>query len=280
METITDRAQVYWDTLDPNFIVDADHVFDIARGRNDMGEDIKYIRGFLTKKYNRGEAFLIPNQSPPTYQKLEKPPSLVGFCTMLFNALPEGERISTLSFNNRLPLKMKDKKGVSNFLYRARQGGATVHVLDEHQLKEKDGKCYIFEKRASILDLPTVSARMTTVAREAVEMIKEVHTETETMTPEAMASKIFDMKASDVGMSIFELLHKLMKENKEQTELIEVLKETLSSNIHENSNIVESYNLLLKDKNSLLGELSVCKDALKRYQEKDKTYGEIFGTES
>ena len=265
-EKLSDRAQAYWETISNGNVINAEELFDNSRRPKDLGEDIRHVRSFLTRKFNDGLAFLIPGQSPPTYEKLEKRPSVVKFCTMLFNSLPAGERITTLSLNNRLPLKMQNKKSVSNFLYRVKQGGATCHVLDENDRKLRDGKYYVVEKTAGIVDLPTVNVQ---IVKEALKMVEESESKKTKMIPEEMATKIFDMRASDVGMSIFELLHKLMKENEFQGESIKTLKEALHDSMESNKKLVSDYNANLLKMEEMKTELT-------ERLSKDKTYGEIY----
>jgi len=273
METITDRAQVYWETLDPDFWVNAEEIFDMVRGKRDMGEDIKFIRSFLTGKFNEGEAFLKPNYSPPTYHKLEKKPPVVQYCTMLYNGLPDGEEMTLKSFKNRLPLSMqKSVKGVQNFFHRAKLSGALVNVVDEKGEVKKEGKgrkkSTVVKKVASIFELPPMG-RLPKSAP----------------VPEStqIAKDIFNMKASDVGMSIFELLHKLMTENKDQTESIKVLRETLNDTMKAHDSIVKDCNAVVEENQRLHNkineqavELTLCKGKLEDYEAKDKTYEELF----
>ena len=77
------------------------------------------------------------------------------------------------------------------------------------------------------------------------------------------------MKASEVGMSLFELLHKLMVENESQKGSIRTLKESLSNALKTNTDLTNSHNIISE-------ELKKAATALAEYQKKDKTYAEIF----
>ena len=254
-EKISERAQTYWETLKHGDTIDAEQLFDVAKQRKDLNQDIKHIRSFLTRKFNDGLAFLITGQSPPTYRKLEKKPSIIQFCMMTFNSLPMGEKITTVSFKNRLPLKYQNKsRSVQNFLHRAKMSGALVNELGDRTSSR--GRVITACKKAPIIKLPPMGK---------IEHKKQVQmpipepevAETETkINPEEMASKIFDMKASDAGIAIFQTLYKLMEENESQSETIKALEEKVKHYLRKTVDL---------------------KKTLDEYQKKDKTFAELHG---
>ncbi len=276
-EKLSDRAQVYWETVSVGGKIDADQLFENTRRPKDLGQDIRHIRGFLTRKFNDGVAFLNPGQSPPVYTKLSRRPNVVKFCTMIFNALPVGVKMTSASFNSRLPLKLQNIKRVGNFFHRAKVCGAVFNVIDEHgekmMISEKTGTFLQVEKKVNITILPN-RGRIPTE-------IKPFQTHAQKKLPirvisrplpiikDPIESKIFEMKAGDVGMSIFELLHKLMNENTNQVEIIRIAENSLNETLDE----VKA----LTDANArLTADLNKANEELQKHGGKDLTYAEIY----
>ena len=237
-EKITDRAQTYWETLKHGDTIDADQLFEVSKQRKDLNQDIRHIRSFLTRKFNDGLAFLITGQSPPTYRKLEERPSIIQFCMMTFNSLPMDEKITTVSFKNRLPLKYQGKdRSIQNFLHRAKISGALVNEVGDRASSR--GRVVTACKKAPIIKLPPMGK---IGHKKQVQMpIPEPDVKTVAkITPEEMASKIFDMKASDAGIAIFETLYKLMEENENQQRIINSLNKGAEYYLRKNKELITS----------------------------------------
>lgn len=265
-ETIIEKSQTYWETLKHGDTIDAEQLFDVVKGKTDLNEAISYIRSFLTRKFNDGFAFLLTGQSPPTYRKLETQPSIIEYCIMTFNSLPMNEELTTISFKNRLPLKYQGKyRSVQNFLHRAKISGALVNMCDDHGKKViSKGKVVTACKKTAILRLPPMG-KIRPHKQTQLPIPEDVKTVSK-VTPEEMASKIFDMKASDAGIAIFQTLYKLMEENENQNTIIRSLNKGLDDYLRKNKELVASNEKLEK--------------TLSEYREKDKTYAELYAQKS
>ena len=80
-ENLTDRAKVYWDTLEEGELINAEEMFTASRRTQDLGEDIRFVRSFLDGEVNQGRGILVAGQSPPTYRKHTQWNSITDVCT-------------------------------------------------------------------------------------------------------------------------------------------------------------------------------------------------------
>jgi hypothetical protein len=260
-ETIIEKAQTYWETLKHGDTIDAEQLFDVVKGKTDLNQAISYARSFLTRKFNDGFAFLITGQSPPTYRKLEIQPSIIDYCIMTFNSLPMNEKLTTISFKNRLPLKYQGKyRSIQNFLHRAKISGSLVNMRNDNGKVISRGKVVTACKKASIIKLPLMGK----IGRQQTQLpIPEDVKTVSKMTPEEMASKIFDMKVSDAGIAIFETIYKLMEENENQGATIKTLNKGLDDMLRKNKDLHISNKKL--------------EETILEYKKKDKTFAELHG---
>ena len=259
-ETIIEKAQTYWDTLKHGDTIDAEQLFDTVKGKTDLNQAISYTRSFLTRKFNDGFAFLITGQSPPTYRKLEVRPSLIEYCIMTFNSLPMNEELTTYTFKNRLPLQYQGRhRSIQNFLHRAKISGSLVNMCDDNGKVISRGKIITACKKAAILRLPPMG-KIGHQKQTQLPIPEDVKTATK-MTPQEMASKIFDMKVSDAGIAIFETIYKLMEENENQGATIKALNKGLDDMLTKNKELTDSYKKLEK--------------SIIAFQKGDKTFAEI-----
>jgi len=259
--TLTDRAQAYWEALSPGELITAEQLFDVVKGQKDWNEHIKYVRGFLTRKFNDGCAFLIPGHSPPTYEKLEDVPTTVDYCIKVFNFLPIGDRMTSISFSNRIPSKLQQKYAVRSFIHRSKVAGALVEVAGEDGQKEKDGKCLILEKRKNITEsLPPASSipEKYKVAAPAPER-KDV-----TMKADQVGKLISGMTPSEVGMSIFHAIHELLAENANVKKMKSDVMLSLQATAYDLVKAEEKIKTLESEIESLKGK------------GKEQTFGELF----
>lgn len=240
-EKLSDRAQVYWETIPVGETIDADQLFEVTRRPKDLGQDIKYVRSFLAQKFNEGVAFLSPGQSPPVYTKLSNEISVSKLCTMIFNALPLGEKMTTYSFNNHLPQKLRNLKTVGNFFHRAKICGAISNIIngsgEKRKVKEANSAFLLVEKKASIIGLPPMG-KIPRIGHKQMDLPIKAKIPSYQIT-----SKIFDMKTSEVGLSIFELLHQLMIENESQQTKINDLTKSLKDSQIENKKLTEELHI-------------------------------------
>lgn len=259
-ETLVEKAQTYWETITPGDTIDAEQLFDVVKGKTDLNQAISYIRSFLTRKFNDGFAFLIPGQSPPRYRKLKERPSIINYCIMTFNSLPMNEELTTISFKNRLPLQYQGKyRSIQNFLHRAKISGSLVNMRDDHGKIVSRGKVITACKKAAILKLPRMG-KIGPHKQTQLPIPEDVKTEAK-INPEEMASKIFDMKASDAGVAIFQTLYKLMEENENQQRTINSLNKGAEYYLRKNKELIASNEEL--------------KNTIVELKKKDKTFAEL-----
>jgi len=226
--TLTERAQGYWETLNDDEAVTAEDLFEYAK-EGEPAQDIKYIRGFLTRKYNDGLAFLIPSQSPPTYIKQSTVPTALSYCVKVFNHLPEGEQLSTVTFKNRLPQIFKEGKGADNFFFRAKAIGALKNVTDDTGEVVKDGGCMIVEKVANVngstLNQDYIDIKRGIKPVPVVEQSKPKELVDRDKNIKQMSAIIDGMTPSEAGMLLFEFLNTIKLENENLRSMVNILKE-------------------------------------------------------
>ena len=208
--TITERCQHYWELINPGEVFTAESLFEIVKESGEFTEDIKYVRGFLTRKFNDGVAFLIPNVSPPTYEKLPKQSCVAEYGKKLLDHLPIGEKFTSTSFNNRLPRVLQSQSIVATFLQRAKMCGAIANYVEDGEFV-MDNRCKVVIKKKDVDKLPVAGAipdkYKITAKKEPI-----------TMDKADMAKMLSGMKPSEVGMAIFEALNSLLTENENLTE--------------------------------------------------------------
>lgn len=256
--TLIDRAQAYWEALDSKDIITAEQLFEVVRGPKDWNEHIRIIRGFLTRKFNDGYAFLIPGQSPPTYQKLKSPPNVANYCKKLFNFLPDGEELTSTKFMNRLPLKLKQPTAVRSFIQRAKMCGAVVPVIQDGKIA-KDGKCVLLRKEKNVDKLPVLSA-----IPEKYKITAPKPKEKTEMKDHKISKLIEGMTPSEVGMSIFHAINDLISANQN----IKIMKDEVMLSLQKTATelmALEEENKKLKDEIETL-----------RTTGKEQTFGELF----
>jgi hypothetical protein len=239
-ETLTERAAVYWDTLEEGDTINPEQLFEMAKGPRDLGEDIKYVRSFLSGQTNEGKATLIPGQSPPTYRKMNEWTSITDICTRVFNDIPEHEEMTTVSFTNKLPQLVRDNDNlvaIRSFLYRAKLAGAAVNAQDDKGRVKYNGKSVIIQKVKNIEGtLPNKG--------QVPRMVEQIIT-TEEKPPVMTIETLADMKASEVGKAIFSFIQELMKENARQKDRIEILVDLKDQALEQNKKLVADHNDLL-----------------------------------
>jgi hypothetical protein len=271
-ENLTDRTSVYWGTLEEGELVNADQMFDAARRTKDLGEDIKYVRSFLDGEVNKGRAILMPGQSPPTYRKFTHWTSITDVCTTVFNSIPDNEEMTIVTFTNKLPQIFRHKKNkisVGSFLYRAKLAGAIENIPDADGGSTYEGRFIKIRKQKNIEGILPNRGKVRQAAIQTAADPDITPDKPLSILPEDMAKSIFDMKASEVGMSIFDLLHKLMIENEKQTETIIAMKDLYQIAMDENKRLVEDCNANILENDEL-------KSKLAEKTPGEKTYGDLY----
>lgn len=224
------RTQSYWDGLPEDRSITAEEIYNRIRSVGEHDECLTYIRGFLTRKFNAGNAFLVPGQSPPTYFRMDKVPSGIAYCTRVFNSLEAGTELTTVSLRNRLPQALKETRCAPNFINRAKLIGALKVVKDNEtgEIAKRD-RCNIVQKLADI-DPDTFHENYRLAKQGKAEVAagnahaKEVIDKRKDDL-EKMAKAVFDMTPSEAGMLLFEYLHSMTLENENLRSTMDALKE-------------------------------------------------------
>jgi hypothetical protein len=249
-EYLSNRAQAYWDTLAIGTKIRAEELFDAVRGKQDLNENIKYIRAFLSSKFNYGRAFLIPYISPATYIKLSDDSTYIScmeYCEKLLEALPHDDKFTIETFSNRLPLIYDQEKDIA-------LGGF-------FNQKKKDNLIeYLTKVDGSPLTLGNHQMMMKTKSLKPVEVSYP--------SKEELAKTMANMTPSQAGMAIFMTLKELMAENENMADRIKTLKQKVHDTLESNSILYDNAMGYKREIKKLQHQLAEAR--------KEPTFGELY----
>lgn len=249
-EYLSNRAQAYWDTMNIGDKIRAEELFDAVRGKQDLNENIKYVRAFLSSKFNYGRAFLIPYLSPATYIKLSDDRSYIScmeYCEKLLEALPQDEQFTIETFGNRLPLIYSQEKdtALGKFFNQKRKENLIEYLENEDGSPKKLANFQMMRK---------------TIGKKSFEPQQP--------SKEQLAKIMANMTPSQAGMAIFLTLKELMAENENMVERINTLKQKVHDTVQANEILYNNAMGYKREINKLKLKLADAK--------KEPTFGELY----